>query len=315
MPYEFRSESFRAESSDPTPLENVLRQRFPEASWNTIRRLIGSGKVRVGSVVTTETRQLVQPGADVQIHMTAPRTRPGFSLASEYVLFCDPQLIVVKKPPGISSIDHEDEPTSLASELRTWLSRHEKRNCPPLEIVHRLDKVTSGVMMYARTRQAQLELKEQFRAHTTGREYVAVAHGRVHDGTTSFRLVRNRGDGLRGVTQDPNLGTHSVTHFVASEVLARCTVVRCRLETGRTHQIRIHLAQTGHPVVGDTLYGRDHAGPAIESPRTLLHAAYLSFTHPRDRRRLEFNDPIPEDFQAVIQRERRLVSKAPPRAR
>jgi 23S rRNA pseudouridine1911/1915/1917 synthase len=315
MAYEFRSESFRAESSDPMPLENVLRQRFREASWNAIRRLIGSGKVRVGSVVTTETRQLVPPGADVHIHMTAPRTRPGFSVASEYVLFCDPQLIVVKKPPGISSIDHEDEPTSLASELRTWLSRHEKRNCPPLEIVHRLDKVTSGVMMYARTKQAQLDLKEQFRAHTTGREYVAVAHGRVHDGTTSFRLVRNRGDGLRGVTQDPNLGTHSVTHFLASEVLARCTVVRCRLETGRTHQIRIHLAQTGHPVVGDTLYGRDHAGPAIESPRTLLHAESLSFTHPRDRRRLEFNDPIPEDFQAVIQRERGLVSKPPPRVR
>lgn len=315
MAYEFRSESFRAESSAPTPLENVLRQRFTEASWNEIRRLISSGKVRVGSVVTTETRALVAPGADVQIHMTAPRTRPGFSVASEYVLFCDPQLIVVKKPAGISSIDHEDEPTSLASELRTWLSRHEKRNCPPLEIVHRLDKVTSGVMMYARTRQAQLDLKEQFRAHTTGREYVAVAHGRVHDGTTSYRLVRNRGDGLRGVTQDPNLGTHSVTHFVVSEVLARCTVVRCRLETGRTHQIRIHLAQTGHPVVGDTLYGRDHAGPPIESPRTLLHAAFLSFTHPRDRRRLEFQDPVPVDFQAVIDRERAASSKAPPRAR
>jgi 23S rRNA pseudouridine1911/1915/1917 synthase len=312
MAYEFRSESFRAEPNQPTPLENLLRQRFPGASWNDIRRLISSGKVRVASLATTETRRLVPPGADVQIQMTTPRPRPGFTLGSEYVSFCDPSLVVVRKPVGISSIEHEGEPTCLASELRDWLSRQEKRNCPPLEVVHRLDKVTSGVMVFARTRQAQLELKEQFRAHTTGREYVAVAHGSVQDGTLSFRLVRNRGDGLRGVTRDPVLGRHSVTHVVASEVLPRCTVVRCRLETGRTHQIRIHLAHTGHPVVGDTLYGREHGGPAIESPRTLLHAAHLSFTHPRDRRRLEFDDPIPEDFEAVLRRERGAGARGQP---
>jgi 23S rRNA pseudouridine1911/1915/1917 synthase len=312
MAFEFRSESFRAELSAPTPLENVLRQRFPEASWNAIRRLIGTGKVRVASLATTEPRRLVQPGADVQIQMTAPRPRPGFTVASEYVVFCDRDVVVVRKPVGISSVDHEDEPTSLASELREWLSRHEKRSCPPLKVVHRLDKVTSGVMVFARTQPAQLELKEQFRAHTTGRHYVAVAHGLVHDATLSYRLVRNRGDGLRGVTNDPNLGRHSVTHVVASEVLARCTVVQCRLETGRTHQIRIHLAQTGHPVVGDELYGRDHAGPAIETPRTLLHAASLSFTHPRDRRRLEFEDALPEDFEGVIRRERAAGASSSP---
>jgi 23S rRNA pseudouridine1911/1915/1917 synthase len=308
MAFEFHSESFRAELSVPTPLENVLRQRFPGASWNAIRRLIGTGKVRVASLGTTDPRRLVPPGADVQIQMTAPRPRPGFTAASEYVLFCDRDVVVVRKPAGISSIEHEDEPTSLAQELRDWLSRHEKRSCPPLKVVHRLDKVTSGVMVFARTQPAQLALKEQFRAHTTGRHYVAVAHGHVHDATLSYRLVRNRGDGLRGVTNDPNLGRHSVTHVVASEVLGRCSVVQCRLETGRTHQIRIHLAHTGHPVVGDTLYGRDHDGPVIESPRTLLHAASLSFTHPRDRRRLEFEDPLPEDFEGVIRRERALTA-------
>lgn len=311
MAFEFRSESFRAELGQPTPLESVLRQRFPGASWNAIRRLVASGKVRVGERATTEARQLVSPGADVHIQMTTPRPKPGFQVASDLVAFVDSALVVVRKPAGISSVDHEGEPTSLASELREWLCRHEKRSCPPLEIVHRLDKVTSGVMIFARTRAARADLKEQFRAHTTGRHYIAVAHGRVHEGTLSFRLVRNRGDGLRGVTKDPNLGTHSVTHVVAAEALARCTVVQCRLETGRTHQIRIHLAEIGHPVVGDTLYGRDYAGAAIESPRTLLHAAYLSFTHPRDRRRLEFEDPLPEDFRRVIERERAATSRRP----
>jgi 23S rRNA pseudouridine1911/1915/1917 synthase len=303
MAFQFRSESFRAELNEPLPLENVLRQRYVGASWNEIRRLINSGKVRVASQPASELRALVEPGAEVQVHMTAPRTRPGFSAAADYVVFKDPFVVVVRKPVGISSIDHEDEPTSLASELRDWLSLQEKRSCPPLKVVHRLDKVTSGVMVYARTAPAQLHLKEQFRAHTTGRHYIAVAHGRVNDGTLSFRLVRNRGDGLRGVTRDPNLGRHSVTHVVATEALARCTVVQCRLETGRTHQIRIHLAEIGHPVVGDTLYGRDYRGDPIESPRTLLHAAYLSFTHPRDRRRLEFNAELPDDFQAVLRRE------------
>jgi 23S rRNA pseudouridine1911/1915/1917 synthase len=315
MAFEFRSESFRAELGQPTPLENVLRQRFAGASWNEIRRLISSGKVRVAALPTTEARLLVAPGADVQIHMTAPRPKPGFQEAAEHVLFKDSALVVVRKPAGISSVDHEDEPTSLQSELRDWLSRQERHNCPPLKVVHRLDKVTSGVMMFARTQAAQADLKEQFRTHTTGRHYIAVAHGRVHDATLSYRLVRNRGDGLRGITRDPDLGTHSVTHVVATEPLARCTVVQCRLETGRTHQIRIHLAEIGNPIVGDTLYGRDHAGPAIDSPRTLLHAAYLSFSHPRDRRRLEFNDALPQDFEAVIRRERAVAPSPAQRAR
>src|SRR5918994_6388863 len=111
MAFEFRSETFVAELAEPTPLENVLRQRFPGASWNMIRRLISSGKVRVGALATTEARRLVPSGTQVQIQMTTPRPKAGFQLASEYVAFCDPSVVVVKKPVGISSIDHEDEPT------------------------------------------------------------------------------------------------------------------------------------------------------------------------------------------------------------
>ncbi len=314
MAFEFKSESFRSELGAPTPLEQVLRQRYPGASWNVIRRLVSTGKIKVEGQSTTEPRQLIAPGAALQILMTAPRPKPGFQGAADYVLFCDAHVVVVKKPVGISSVDHEDEPTSLQTVLHDWLCLKERRTCPPIKVVHRLDKVTSGVMVFARTQAAQLGLKEQFRAHTTGRHYIAVAHGTVHDSTLSFRLVRNRGDGLRGVTNDPNLGSHSVTHVAATEHLSRCSVVACRLETGRTHQIRIHLAQIGHPVVGDTLYGRDHAGPAIESPRTLLHAASLSFSHPLERRRLEFEEPLPEDFQAVIRRER-AVSATKSRSR
>lgn len=301
MAFEFRSEAFQAELVTATPLEQVLRARYPEASWNAIRRLIGTGKVSISAKTATEPRLMVAPGSQIQIRMTAPKAKAGGSSGLEQILFCDRHVVVVRKPAGISSVAHEDEPTSLQEQLRVWLSEQERRPCPPLEVVHRLDKVTSGVMVFARNRASQAELKDQFRAHTTGRFYTAVAHGLVHDATLVFRLIRNRGDGLRGVTSDPNRGVHSVTHVTAREQLQRCTVVQCRLETGRTHQIRIHLAAIGHPVVGDAVYGRGHEGPAIECPRTLLHASYLSFSHPVQRQqRLSFEDPLPPEFESWL---------------
>src|SRR5688572_29429371 len=133
MAFEFRSESFIAELDSPTPLETVLRHRFPGASWNAIRRLISSGKVRVATLPASEARRLVAPGVQLQIQMTAPRPKPVFRVAADYVVFCDPSVVVVRKPAGISSVDHEDEPTSLASELRDWLSHQERRPCPPLK--------------------------------------------------------------------------------------------------------------------------------------------------------------------------------------
>lgn len=304
MTFEFKSETFRPELTSNTALEQVLREHFSGASWSAIRKLIATGKVKVDDKGTLETRQAVPPGSSIQIQMTAPRPKPGLLTGTEQVLFCDPHVLVVRKPVGIASVEHEAETTSLQQQLHEWLCREERRTCPPLKVVHRLDKVTSGVMLFARTGAAQLALKEQFRAHTTGRYYVAVVHGTVHDTTLTYRLVRNRGDGLRGVTKDPNLGQHSLTHVVAQEQLRRCSVLECRLETGRTHQIRIHLAEIGHPVIGDPVYGRDYAGPVIECARTLLHAAFVSFSHPVNRQRLQFEDPPPEEFLSFIRRER-----------
>jgi 23S rRNA pseudouridine1911/1915/1917 synthase len=226
-------------------------------------------------------------------------------VGSDQVPYCDRHIVVVRKPAGISSVSHEDEPTSLQEQMQSWLTARERRPCPPLKVVHRLDKVTSGVMLFARNAQAQSNLKDQFRAHSTGRYYVAVAQGSVQNATLHFRLVRNRGDGLRGVTQDPGQGRHSVTHVSVLEQLARCTVLRCQLETGRTHQIRIHLATIGHPVIGDPVYGKDYSGLRLEAPRTLLHASFLSFSHPVTRQRLSFEDPLPADFEAWLREERR----------
>ena len=306
MAFEFQSESFCAELSAPTPLEQVLRGRYPGASWSAIRKLVSTGKVALGGAPSTEGRQLVAPGSTIQIRMTAPKPRPGSQHGLEQLLYCDPQVVVVKKPAGISSVIHEDEPTSLQEQVRVWLSERERRPCPPLKVVHRLDKVTSGVMLFARTAAAQAALKEQFRAHTTGRYYTAVAHGRVEDATLSFRLVRNRGDGLRGITKDPNEGTHSVTHVTVRERLARCSVLECRLETGRTHQIRVHLSeQAGAPLLADALYGAPPADAGLRKVaealgRQALHAGSLGFIHPITGKPVSFESPLPRDMSDAL---------------
>jgi 23S rRNA pseudouridine1911/1915/1917 synthase len=214
-------------------------------------------------------------------------------------------LVVVNKPEGLASVDHVREATSLQSQLRATLEQLERRSLPELYVVHRLDKVTSGVMMFARNRSVQHALKAQFKAKKTGRFYVALAHGLVHDGTLRFRLVRDRGDGIRGTTTNTTQGYPSVTHVTALEQLARCTLIRCKLETGRTHQIRIHLAAIGHPLLGETVYNRDYKEPPIQCSRTLLHAAFLSFDHPVHQQRCEYESELPPSFQTILDQERK----------
>lgn len=299
---EFRSKQFVFGGASPTPLDQVLKLEFPEASWNAVRKLIETGKIAVDGREVRDNRQLVAAGSAIDLQMTRPRVAP---IADPRILYVDPHIVVANKPAGIASVDHEAEPTSLQSELRGSLENIERKKVAPLKVVHRLDKVTSGVMLFARTSSAQADLKEQFRAHTTGRLYLAVAHGQVQNATLSFRLVRDRGDGVRGVTQNPNIGYTSVTHVRAREVLPRCTLVECKLETGRTHQIRIHLAEVGHPLVGEPLYTRDYQGELLPSERTLLHAAQLTFVHPTFRNTRRYEVALPPEFETFLARERR----------
>ena len=122
--------------------------------------------------------------------------------------------------------------------------------------MHRLDRDTSGLLVFARTAEAQQHLEHQFRTHSTRRRYLAVVRGAVESQTIESRLVRDRGDGRRGSTTLPNVGRRAVTHVRAVERLGDYTLIECRLETGRTHQIRIHLSELGHPLCGDKVYGQ-----------------------------------------------------------
>jgi 23S rRNA pseudouridine1911/1915/1917 synthase len=178
-----------------------------------------------------------------------------------------------------------------------------------LRIVQRLDKETSGLLVFARTHTAERNLGKQFHAHTILRNYLAIIPGRLAAQTISSRLVRDRGDGLRGSTPLENLGKLAVTHVAPVEIFGDYSLIRCRLETGRTHQIRIHLAEAGCPICGEPVYCRKRGGGRFEdrsnAPQLALHAAELGFTHPVTGEDLRWEMPLPADLQTFWQRLRK----------
>jgi 23S rRNA pseudouridine1911/1915/1917 synthase len=157
--------------------------------------------------------------------------------------------------------------------------------------------------MFAKSKRGELGLAAQLRDHTCERMYICVAHGEVRTQTIESRLVVDRGDGLRGSTSHANQGKRAVTHVRAVQRLRDATVCEVRLETGKTHQIRIHLAEAGHPLVGEEVYLRDFTaagGRMIAAPRLMLHAAMLGFVHPVTGEPLRFERPPPDEMRAWI---------------
>jgi len=178
-----------------------------------------------------------------------------------------------------------------------------------LRIVHRLDKETSGLVVLARTVHAERGLGQQFRAHTVTRLYQAIIPGYLPPQRIASRLARDRGDGRRGSTSLPGLGKEAVTHVGVLERLPEYTLLWCRLETGRTHQIRIHLAEREHPLCGEMVYNRRPDGSVREdtsgAPRLALHAAELGFVHPATGKKMHWAMPLPEDLAAFVERLRK----------
>jgi 23S rRNA pseudouridine1911/1915/1917 synthase len=188
--------------------------------------------------------------------------------------------------------------------MRLPSKKHDPR--PRLRIVQRLDKETSGLVVFARTVEAERGLGMQFRKHTVTRRYLTVVPGIVTAQTIRSVLVPDRGDGRRGSTTMTNTGKEAITHLSVEETLPGYTLVSCRLETGRTHQIRIHLAELGHPVCGESVYNRKAHGEALpdasEAPRLALHAVELGFVHPLTEEAMHWEMPPPDDFRAFVER-------------
>lgn len=295
------------------PLDGVVRALFG-VSWGDARAHIASGKITVDGGVRLEERAKIRAGSVVELKMNAPRPRKE-SLGAEGVVFVDAHVVVVNKPAGVSTVPFDEgEKGTLDERVRDWLAHNAPRGGgaprPPLGVVHRLDKETSGLIVFTRTWLAKKSLSSQFRAHTTLRRYVAIAHGKVTSRTIRSRLMADRGDGLRGSyrseARDAEQGQLAITHVEALEDLkGGATLIACKLETGRTHQIRIHLSEAGHPIVGERVYVRRFDGPLVAAPRLMLHAEELGFEHPSTGEKVRWEQPPPADFEEALARLRR----------
>jgi 23S rRNA pseudouridine1911/1915/1917 synthase len=297
-----------------SPLDRILRAWLPDASWSRLRTAVQTGKVRVDGVVCQLPSTRLEPGAWVELHPNAPRPSSLERLNTDQLVHWDRDLVVVRKPAGVSTVPFEPgERGSLAELTRALLSRlgPAGRAESTLGVVQRLDRETSGLVVFARNLAAKRHLSQQFRQHSIERRYLALAWGKVQAVTLRSRLVQDRGDGRRGSTSHPKLGRLAVTHVRPLEQLGQATLVECRLETGRTHQIRIQLAEVGHPLYGERVYARARQLEALQATRLMLHAAVLGFVHPRTGERLRFEEPLPPDMLAELSRQRSRPSSQP----
>jgi 23S rRNA pseudouridine1911/1915/1917 synthase len=293
-------------------LDAAVKKQF-SVSWADARRYIATGKVFVAGERVTDEARAVADGAAIELRMNAPRPLGATDLKKEQIVYVDADVIVLDKPAGLLAIPFEGEKDTLQSRAQTYLARVEKlKKAPTLGVVHRIDKETSGLIVFARTFAAKEKLAEQFRLHIAARAYLAIVHGVADIGTVRSYLLGDRGDGLRGSWEKtpmakrgekrPRESQKAITHFSVQERLKNATLLACRLETGRTHQIRIHASEAGHPIVGEAVYVRELAGRPIKAPRLMLHAFQLGFAHPRTGAPLAFERGAPADFEETLAR-------------
>ena len=291
-------------------LDRVLRCHRPQLSWAVLRDLVARGKVAVDGVPCRDPGSAVRAGQRLELRLagfggaaavpaSGDRVRAAApALEESRIVHLDRHVVVVDKPAGVNTVPWGDERDSLDARLAARLAT---RVGAGVRVVHRLDRDTSGLLVFARNELAEGRLVHQLRRHSVHRRYLALAHGDVRPQTVRSHLADDRGDGLRGSVAGERFGKEAVTHVEVVERLRGATLVACRLETGRTHQIRIHLAEAGHMLLGERGYVREHRGPVLAAPRILLHAAELGFVHPELGTELLFRLPVPQDFAAVLE--------------
>ncbi len=303
-------------------VDKFLVARLEKSSRNRVQQAAEAGCILVnGRAVKSNYR--VKPLDVVQVVMDRPRYE--FEITAEDIpldiVYEDREVLVVNKPAGlVVHPGHGNYNGTLVNAL-AWHFRDTPDydvNDPRLGLVHRIDKDTSGLLVVAKTPDAKTNLGRQFFEKTTRREYVAVVWG-VPDakGRIEGNIGRSLKDRLKmAVFDDPSIGKHAVTHYEVIEPLGHVSVVKCVLETGRTHQIRVHMSHIGHPLFNDARYGGDmiiRGNPSssyrafVENcfkvcPRQALHARTLGFVHPVTGKEMFFTSEIPDDMKSLIEK-------------
>jgi 23S rRNA pseudouridine1911/1915/1917 synthase len=287
-------------------LDLLLVRRHPEMSRRKARDVIGKGQVSVDGVLVREPGKDVAETAAVAFdpnRRALPRARCSLSVLHE-----DEHVIVVDKPAGLLTVPSapglHDEDTALRR-VQEYARRLKPRG-GYAERVHRLDRDTSGVLAFALSREARAGLIATFRHHRIERAYLVIVEGepRGEGGTIDAPLREAWVSGRRGVARPGEEQRAARTHWRVRERLPGAALVEVRLETGRQHQIRVHLAHVGLPILGDPVYGRPARGRPL-ARRPMLHAFRLAFAHPVTGERLSAESPPPPDFQRALEALRR----------
>ncbi|WP_404821454.1 RluA family pseudouridine synthase [Paenibacillus massiliensis] len=283
-----------------TRIDKFIAEQLPDVSRSQVQLWIGDGKVLVNGQVVKSNYKL-NIGDHIELSVPEPEAvdlQPE-SIPIE-VVYEDRDVIVVNKQRGL--VVHP-APGHSSGTLVNALMYH----CKDLSgingelrpgIVHRIDKDTSGLLMAAKNDKAHASLAAQLKDHSVTRRYIALVHGNLsHDqGTVDAPIGRDTNDRKMFAVTERN-SKHAVTHFMVLERFGDYTLLELKLETGRTHQIRVHMKFIGHPLVGDPMYGRNKG---IRMDGQALHAAVLGFVHPSSGEYLEFSAPLPEDIEDVL---------------
>lgn len=300
---EHDSLEYRLSATSPSDrLDKILAQLLPQHSRSRLQNWIEAGHVLLNGK-PVKIRQTVGPGDVITVHpQAAPEDQAFIAEPIDFGVVAESaEWIIVDKPAGL--VTHPGAGNWRGTLLNGLLHRYPELSLVPRAgIVHRLDKDTSGVMVVARTETAQTHLVRQLQARTVRREYLALAQGRLTGSATIERPIgRDPAVPVRMTVERPVAPKPAITHYAAvrqgTDAEGRwVSEVVCRLETGRTHQIRVHLTSLGHPLLGDSLYGGRLAAGAS---RQMLHARFLSFDDPGGSGVVAFEATVPEDFQTV----------------
>ncbi|MFM7027644.1 MAG: RluA family pseudouridine synthase [Chakrabartia sp.] len=292
-------------------LDRALAALLPVYSRERLKSLISAGQVSSKGVLVRDPATKVKPETDYQISVPAPA--PAHNVAQDIplqIVFEDDHLLVVDKPAGM--VVHPAA-GNLDGTMVNALLHHCAGRLSGIGgvarpgIVHRIDKDTSGLLVVAKTDRAHEGLAAQFAKHSIDRRYVAFVAGlpKAGSGIVDANLARSPYDRKKVAIVGPGKGKRAVTHWTMIAPLKNAAQLECRLETGRTHQVRVHMASIGHPLLGDPVYGRSRPEhrevlKRLDFERQALHAARLGFVHPITGGTLNFESPIPSDMQRLF---------------
>jgi 23S rRNA pseudouridine1911/1915/1917 synthase len=292
-------------------LDRALAAAVPTLSRERLKTLIRTGAVESAGKPLRDPATKVR--GDESFRVAVPEPEPAHNEPQDIpltIVFEDQHLLVVDKPAGL--VVHPAA-GNLDGTLVNALLHHCGGSLSGIGgvarpgIVHRIDKDTSGLLVVAKTDVAHEGLAKQFAAHSIDRRYLAIVSGvpRSNGGKVDAPLARSATNRKKIAIVEGSRGKRAVTHWSRLNVLKDAALVQCRLETGRTHQVRVHMASIGHPLLGDPVYGRSGKGHGkllkeLQFHRQALHAAELGFTHPVTKHRLSFSSPMPPDMQELF---------------